>query len=77
MLDRPVRHCVPVRVRFVADGIPLEPIPPGPYGHQEAMALVHRDWRAFYFLTRRETWTEDDYFRYAAKRQAELRIARP
>lgn len=59
------------------DGTALEIIPAGPSGYYQAMVLIKRDWRDIYFLTERAAWSEDDYFRYAEKRQKELGITRP
>lgn len=59
------------------EGKALEDIDPGSSGYSPGIVLIHRDWKDIYFLSEREGWTEDDYFRYAEKRQKELKIIRP
>jgi len=59
------------------EGISLEEIPPGMSGYNTGMVLIHRDWKRLYFVIERESWTEDDYFRYAEKRMKERHITKP
>ena len=58
-------------------GVPLEQIEPGIGNAYVAMILFHRDWKNMYFVNNRIGWTDDQYFDFADKRLAGLKILDP
>jgi hypothetical protein len=71
----PIRRAVPADAN-AAVGVELDPLQTVG-GARPAMALVHRNWSAIYFVLKRAAWSEAEYFEYAAQRHAALGITEP
>lgn len=67
---------LPVNIRKV-DGIPLDAMGGDDSGEFWAMAIIVRDWNSFYFMLKRNNWSDEDYFEYAKQKIDELGIYPP
>ncbi len=70
------RMCIEFNTGWVV-GVYLEDIDPGPKGYFRGMIVMKSGWDKQYFLQKRTTWKEEEYFELAERLLWEKGIKQP